>query len=115
MFKEQVNPNEFQYKIEYYGENGLPVVSASVHIWKWREGWEPKYTFTKAMHTTRTGVQYVQIIICTDDHETAHLFYRLIREGANQYNTRCETYLLKKNGVFEREEEFHIVRRREEE
>lgn len=115
MFKEQVNPNEFQYKIEYYGENALPVVSASVHIWEWRAGWEPKYTFTKAMNTTRTGVQYVQIIICTDDSETAHLFYRLIREGAYQYNTRCETYLLKKDRVFERMEEFHITKRRVEE
>lgn len=115
MFKEQVNPNEFQYKIEYYGENGLPVVSASVHIWKWRADWEPSYKFTKAILRERSGAQYVQIIICTNDSETAQLFYRLIREGAVKYETKCDTYLLKKNGIFERIAEFHIAERRVEE
>ena len=113
MFKEQVEPNGFQYKIEYYGLNCLPIVSASVHIWKWRAGWEPKYDFTKATLRSRTGVQYVQIIICTNDSETAHLFYRLIREGAVQYDTRCDTYLAKKNGVFMRIAEFHAMERKE--
>lgn len=115
MFKAQVNPNEFQYKLEYYGLNCLPVVSASVHLWKWRAGWEPKYTFTKASLKTRTGQQYVQIIICTDDSETANLFYRLMREGATQYETRCDVYLAKKDRVFMRIAEFHALERRVEE
>lgn len=113
MFKEQINPNEFKYKIEYYGLNALPVVSASVHIWKWRAGWEPSYKFTKAMDVTRTGAQYVQIIICTNDTETAHLFYRLIREGAIQYVTKCDLYLACKRGVFMRIAEFHAIERKE--
>ena len=114
MFKLQVNPNEFQYKLEYYGLNCLPIVSASVHIWRWRAGWEPKYTFTKATLRARTGAHYVQIIICTDDSETAHLFYRLIHEGAVQYNTTCDVYLAKKNRVFMRIAEFHAKERRAE-
>lgn len=112
MFKEQVNPNCFKFKLEYYGFNCLPIVSASVHIWKWRKDWEPKYAFTKAILKTRAGVNYVQIIICTDDPETARLFYRLIREGAVQYDTRCDVYLAEKKGVFMRIAEFHAVERK---
>lgn len=113
MFKEQVNPNDFQFKIEYYGENALPVVSASVHIWRWRAGWEPSYKFTKAILRERSGAQYVQIIICTNDLETALLFYRLIREGAAQYETKCDTYQLENMlGKFERMQEFHTTKQR---
>lgn len=113
MFKEQINPNEYQYKIEYYGLNALPVVSASVHVWKWRKGWEPSYKFTKAITTSRSGAHYVHIIICTDDYGTAHIFYRLIHEFAVRRNDVCQVYFLKKDKVFERVKEFYVTAKKE--
>lgn len=82
------------YKIEYYGVNGLPVVSASVHIWRWKNGWEPKFTFRKADYTERNGARRVIITLFMDDEYTSTVMYKLIKQGCKQYLTRADVYLV---------------------
>lgn len=94
------------YKIEYYGTNGLPAVFASIHIWKWKANWEPKYTFKKADFTERNGLRRVMIHLYFEEEYTAMTFYKLLKAGCKQYGTRADVYLVQTE-LAERIAEYH--------
>lgn len=101
------------YKIEFYGNNGLPVVSASIHIFKWKANWNPKYTFRKGDYTERSGLRRVMFLLYFEDEYTATVFYKLIKQGCRQYYTRADVYLVQTE-LGERIAEYHDMGKEEE-